>query len=288
MNQPLHLTAAVALLSLGIAPNICGEEPKAGKSRDPAQIETATRLQVFLDRAEFAPGKIDGRYGEFTVKALALYREAHGQSQPAAPAGKEQSKKTDAAPDVTGLDLARIDPVFITYTVTEADLQHIGDAPESVPEQAKLKALPYKNAAEAIAEKFHADVDFLAELNPGKTKSIKAGDELKVPNVEPFELAAVKTLKPGSEVDARGINEIDDEPAPMATAGQSWERKIDRARRRAVDDCGENRRQEQHAHRPRRGETYRRLSSDDRLRANRVARWRLESPRRREDAKLPL
>ena len=202
MNRFLPLTLAVTSLSVSILSNVRSEEGKAGKSRDPAEIETATRLQVFLDRAEFAPGKIDGRYGEFTVKALALYREAHGQPQPAAPAGKEQSKKTDGAPDVTGLDLARIDPVFITYTVTDADLQNIGDAPESVPEQAKLKSLPYKNAAEAIAEKFHADVDFLAELNPGKTKSLKAGDELKVPNVEPFELAAVKTLKPGSEVDA--------------------------------------------------------------------------------------
>jgi LysM repeat protein len=47
--------------------------------------------------------------------------------------------------------------------------------------------LPYKSAAEAIAEKFHADVDYLAELNPGKKAEIKAGDVLKVPNVEPFD-----------------------------------------------------------------------------------------------------
>lgn len=34
--------------------------------------EEITRLQVFLDRANFGPGKIDGRKGEFTAKALAL------------------------------------------------------------------------------------------------------------------------------------------------------------------------------------------------------------------------
>jgi len=44
-----------------------------------AEIEAATRLQVFLDRANFSPGKIDGRYNEFTRKALfALPRIARG------------------------------------------------------------------------------------------------------------------------------------------------------------------------------------------------------------------
>ena len=77
-----------------------------------------------------------------------------------------------------------------------------------MPAQAKQKSLPYRSAGEAIAEKFHTDADFLAELNPGKTKSIKAGDTLTVPNVEPFELTEVKDLKAGSEIAA---NDQDDE-----------------------------------------------------------------------------
>jgi lipoprotein-anchoring transpeptidase ErfK/SrfK len=182
------------------------ERQETGK----ADIEAATRLQVFLDRAEFAPGKIDGRYGEFTLKALALYRQARG-GEPA-PSPDKGKRKHDAAPDLSGLDLISIDPPFITYTVTEADLQNIGEVPASVPDQAKLKSLPYKNAVESIAEKFHSDVDFLAELNPGKTKAIKAGDRLSVPNVEPFELAAVKDLKPGSELAAKAANDLEDEP----------------------------------------------------------------------------
>ena len=44
-----------------------------------ADIEDATRLQVFLDRANFSPGKIDGRYNDFTRKALALYRESRAE-----------------------------------------------------------------------------------------------------------------------------------------------------------------------------------------------------------------
>src|SRR6187399_66182 len=39
--------------------------------------ETATRLQIFLDNNDFAPGKIDGRMGEFFRKALLAYKRAH-------------------------------------------------------------------------------------------------------------------------------------------------------------------------------------------------------------------
>lgn len=165
--------------------------------RDKQTIEAATRLQVFLDRAEFAPGKIDGRYGEFTLKALALYRQSRGESAALPP--ENASVKTDAAPDVSGLELASVDPVFTEYTVTEADLKSVGRLAGSIAVQAHQKSLPYQSPAEAIAEKFHTDVDFLAELNPGQTKSIKPGDVLTVPNVQPFDLTEVKDLKPGSE-----------------------------------------------------------------------------------------
>ncbi len=178
-----------------------------------AQIEAGTRLQVFLDRAEFGPGKIDGRSGEFTRKALALYRESRGE-KPAPSATSESRKKEQTkgapkqpTPDTAGLDLASVNPVFISYTVTDADLKNVGEVPDSVPAKAKLKSLPYQSAAEAIAEKFHCDIDFLAEINPGKTKEIKAGDQLKVPNVEPFELAEVKDLKPGSDIAANDLGD---------------------------------------------------------------------------------
>ncbi|MEA3208902.1 MAG: hypothetical protein QOE70_1959 [Chthoniobacter sp.] len=198
-----------ALLVAGVLSTVPGLAKDTPKARSKASLEAATRLQVFLDRAEFAPGKIDGRYGDFTVKALALYRQAQGGTSP--PPAPRRKTKGDAGPDVSGLDLASIEPVFIDYTVTEADLKSIGELPAAVPEQAKLKSLPYKNGAEAIAEKFHTDVDFLGELNPGKTKAIKAGDTLRVPNVEPFELPAVKDLKPGSEMTEQAANDVDHE-----------------------------------------------------------------------------
>src|SRR5438874_2554077 len=180
--------------------------PPGVHKRSDAEIEAATRLQVFLDRANFSPGKIDGHYSDFTLKALALYHESRGE--PASP----RPPKADTAPDLNGIDLGNVGPVFIQYTVTEGDLQNVGPLPNGVPEKAKLKALPYRDAGEAIAEKFHCDPKFLGELNPGKNSTLKSGDQVRVPNVEPFELGAVKDLKPGSETAPQVANDIPDEP----------------------------------------------------------------------------
>ena len=173
----------------------------------PEQTETAARLQIFLDRANFSPGAITGRYNDLTLKALSLYRQSRGESPPSPPS------KPDAPPDLTGIDLNAVGPAFNDYTVTDVDLKSIGPVPVSVAAQAKLKFLPYRDAAEAIAEKFHCDVGFLKELNPGKAKAIKPGDHLKVPNVEPFEFAAVKDIKPGSEMNPDVANDLPDDSA---------------------------------------------------------------------------
>ena len=199
---------------IGVLPTAA--KKKATKTNAPktAELEAATRLQIFLDRANFGPGKIDGRYGDFTWKALSLYRESQGEQPPSTP--PQSGRHTNAPPDVSGLDFGSVEPVFISYTVTEADLQSVGPLPSDVAEQAKLKFLPYRDVADAIAEKFHCDIDFLEQLNPGKLKELKAGDQVKVPNVEPFELASVKDIKPGSETASQAANEVEDQPETQA------------------------------------------------------------------------
>ena len=208
MRVLFRLTLIAAIIAIFAFPADARKKahpkPSPEQHRSPAEIEAATRLQVFLDRANFSPGAIDGHYDEFTLKALTLYRQSRGEPPP-------PPARPDTAPELNGVDLASIGPAFVTYTVTDTDLQNIGPVPAAVPAQAKLKFLPYRNGAEAIAEKFHCNVHFLEQLNPGKTKTIKAGDQLKVPNVEPFELAAVKDLKPGSETQAPAANDIPDE-----------------------------------------------------------------------------
>ena len=93
--------AIVALLISGVAaPASPRKKAARGPSANKAEIEAATRLQIFLDRANFSPGKIDGHYGDFTWKALALYRESRGEEpQTPPPQGK---RKSHVAPDVNG------------------------------------------------------------------------------------------------------------------------------------------------------------------------------------------
>ena len=201
------------LISSSILPVAARKKPRT-QTPNKANIEAATRLQIFLDRANFSPGKLDGTYNELTWKALALYRQSRGE-QPQPPPVQKKTK-SNLAPNITGLDLDSIGPVLVPYTVTDADLASVGPVPSSVPAQAKLKFLPYRDAAEAIAEKFHSDIHFLEKLNPGKLKTIKAGDQLMVPNVEPFELGSVKDIKPGSEVGSQAANEIEDQPDAKA------------------------------------------------------------------------
>jgi lipoprotein-anchoring transpeptidase ErfK/SrfK len=222
VNVVLRFTLVAVLISSAVPPASARKKTTRAPTQNKAEIEAATRLQVFLDRANFSPGKIDGRYNELTQRALARYRESRGEQQQI-PQPKVNAK-SHVAPETTGLDLTSVDPVLIPYTVTDADLQSVGPLPSKVAEQAKLKFLPYRNAADAIAEKFHSDVHFLEQLNPSKMKGIKSGDQIMVPNVEPFELASVKAIKPASEVSSQAVNEMEDQsgtqtPNPGERAG---------------------------------------------------------------------
>jgi lipoprotein-anchoring transpeptidase ErfK/SrfK len=232
VNPLLRIAVVAFVISSTILPVAARKKahhaPKPGK----ADIEAAARLQVFLDRANFSPGKIDGRYNDLTWKALELYRQSRGEQAQTAPPPK--GGQSSAAPDLTGVDVASVNPVFISYTVTEADLQSIGPSPGTPAEQAKLKFLPYHNPADAIAEKFHSDIHLLEQLNPGKLKTLKPGDQLMVPNVEPFELASVKDIKPGSETASQAANDVEDQaeqpgssPAEASGAPRQVAVKID-------------------------------------------------------------
>ncbi len=232
MNPIVRFALIAIFISSGILPASAKRKATHAPTQRKAEIEAATRLQVFLDRANFSPGKIDGHYNDLTRRALALYRESRGEQSQTPP--PQRNAKSNNAPDVSGLDLTSVNPVFISYTVTEADLQSVGPSPKEPPQQAKLKFLPYRDVPDAIAEKFHSDIHFLEQLNPGKLKTIKARDHVMVPNVEPFELASVKDIKPGSEVTSQAANEIEDQPnaqtqTPRETGGapQNVATKID-------------------------------------------------------------
>lgn len=193
------IAAATFVFITGMAAHAV--KPEANRQ----QIEQYTRLQIFLDNANFGPGKIDGRDGVFLRKALRLYQEAQGQ--PAPPAEEPQ-----AALDTAGIDLSSVEPVFIEYVVTKEDMAEVGTLPSGPAAQARVKRLPYGSLVEAVAEKFHSDIDFIKALNPGKTVHLHEGSKVTVPNVKPFELSSVKAIEVGSEAKSLIANELGDAP----------------------------------------------------------------------------
>ena len=136
--------------------------------------ETATRLQIFLDNNNFGPGKIDGKMGEFFRKALISYKHAHG-------------RRETGAVDQWLLD--QVPAAFTTYTIKGDDLAYVGDLPTEHAAQARLKFLPYTSLLEFVAERYHSAESYIQKLNPGiHPEHLKPGDQLKVPNVLPFEI----------------------------------------------------------------------------------------------------
>ena len=151
------------------------EEPPVAKAIPVATRDVTTQLQIFLDQQLFGPGKIDGRPGEFVGKALLRYQRAH------------------ALPETGVLDanipLDSVYPVYTFYTIQPGDLKFVGDLPSQPSAQAKKKYLPYDSLLEFLTERYHCAPEFLAKINPTlKLENLKAGDEVRVPNVEPFKI----------------------------------------------------------------------------------------------------
>jgi lipoprotein-anchoring transpeptidase ErfK/SrfK len=196
----MTLFTLVAIVALaGQASASPAVQPPAGRDRQaadprpvPAEQETL-QLQVGLDRAGFSPGTIDGRTGTNTTKALAQYRQQHGN---------------DPAPVV---------PAITSYVITPEDTA--GPFAERIPadlvEQASLPALAYTSVREAIAERFHMTPALLSRLNP--QARFAAGDEIHVPNVEPL-IAPVEKLVVSPEAAAAAKTEAAAQPTGTAEA----------------------------------------------------------------------
>ncbi len=178
------LLLPLVLVALGTQPLSAQDGPDSAPPIK-EEFDRLTQLQIFLDDANFGPGKIDGRWGEFTRKSLARYLRAND---------KEVPEFTDAVPEDFSVEVTTIDPIYTTYEVTQDDIDSLGSVPSEPAEQAEQDSMPYTNLTELVAEKYHVDRDYFAKLNEGTSiDDAKAGDKLTVPNVaDPFSLADVQ------------------------------------------------------------------------------------------------
>jgi lipoprotein-anchoring transpeptidase ErfK/SrfK len=179
-----RLLLPALLICIGWIPLCVGSPLEAQIARlgkqppDASERMEMVRVQIFLDRANFRPGKIDGLGGEFTQKAADRYCRANN------------------LPKGTLLDVSGISAPYREYTVTKEDLQWIGPQASEPSEQEKLKAMLYADLWELVAERFHCDLDFLHELNPNVSDhELGEGTVFHVPDVTEFVMVEVTALE---------------------------------------------------------------------------------------------
>jgi lipoprotein-anchoring transpeptidase ErfK/SrfK len=133
------------------------------------------RAQVFLDRASYSVGALDGRWGKNSAIAVYWFQQANG------------IKPTGVLDEPTFKRLVQVSgavPPVRRYSLTSKDVAGpFTPIPEDVYEKEKLDCLCYENPLEALAERFHTTQDLLKLLNPNLTTELREGASLLVPNV---------------------------------------------------------------------------------------------------------
>jgi lipoprotein-anchoring transpeptidase ErfK/SrfK len=91
--------------------------------------------------------------------------------------------------------LEKISPVYTTYTLTDSDLKWVGKVPSKPAGMARLKSILYRSTLDYVAERYHADPDFIRKLNSGRNlNDLKKGSTVQVPNVQPFQIETIQPV----------------------------------------------------------------------------------------------
>jgi len=158
---------AVPALAAGLDASAINNAEFRAKPAEDKIDATVVKAQIWLDRALFSPGEIDGKLAENTRKALRAFAEARGLTFQNALTRELWDKLAE-----TGQG-----PLIVQYTISENDVKgpFLAKLPAKMEDMKSLKRLAYTSAREALAEKFHMSEALLSALNPGK-KFDRAGD----------------------------------------------------------------------------------------------------------------
>ncbi|MFT6181484.1 MAG: lipoprotein-anchoring transpeptidase ErfK/SrfK [Paracoccaceae bacterium] len=143
----------------------------------PKEGDDGLRIQIFLDQKCFGPGFLDGKPGNFTLRAVYSYNRFKGRSP-----GAWDALLAEAETEVKSL--------YATATVPSLATKFINPKlPQKYDQVGGVKLMAYRSYLEFMAERYHTSESYLIELN-GKRKSynLKPRSTLKVPNIEPFRI----------------------------------------------------------------------------------------------------
>jgi len=167
-----------AFLLLAFLPNALSLDFFKRKAAEPAgdDRDTITAVQIYLDTQLLGPGKIDGRMGTFTRQAAEDFNLRDNVE-----AGNwyellKRAKKAVPSP-------------FQTIVIPESASKFVGSLPSSRAAQAQRDYMPYRSYHEYVAERYHASMGFITQLNPDiKVHDLRPGKEIVVPNIAEFRI----------------------------------------------------------------------------------------------------
>ena len=163
-----HLLLAGALLPL-----VALAAPTAAPVKPDMKV---LHLQVVLSKLGFSPGVLDGKSGESLNDALRGFQESRGLVK----SGKLDAATETALAPYAGMEATK----KLTLTAASLSGPFTFPMPSEEADQAKLPSLDYRNALEALAERFHTTNATLIALNGGDTR-LTPGVAVVFPNALP-------------------------------------------------------------------------------------------------------
>lgn len=204
VGQTLRIPAAAEIAATAPRP-AAAERRSTPKPGAPAAYDPgALLLQVYLDRALFPAGPIDGQPGPALFTAQQRYAAAHPGTvgpeglleQAGASVGDPLTRYVIRPEDFRFITPPKAQPVALDAPSTPKPKGRT--APNLTPKPTyddltSSAQLVYRTPWEFVAERFHCNETFLRRLNPHIRGVPTAGDELVVPNVRPFEIETALT-----------------------------------------------------------------------------------------------